>query len=134
MLSATDISFTFHNVSINTIANETYSPTMDNTLHSTMFLLILLLQKRIQVMATIFTFHNVSINTNSAINQAADSISSLQSTMFLLIPNQLRKSRIAINYFTFHNVSINTSVILFLGYFSLPLHSTMFLLILRWKL
>ena len=53
--------FTFHNVSINTFLNSSPFRRI-TTLHSTMFLLILvkvLLVKSV----THFTFHNVSINT-----------------------------------------------------------------------
>ena len=53
--------FTFHNVSINTDIEE-INETTDQSLHSTMFLLIHMLTA-LAVIAIIFTFHNVSINT-----------------------------------------------------------------------
>ena len=56
-------SFTFHNVSINTELGKCVRRRL-LTLHSTMFLLILLRIAQ-NVLKTIFTFHNVSINTRS---------------------------------------------------------------------
>ena len=55
-----------------------------------------------------FTFHNVSINTNG-----------------------LCDGFYSMNNFTFHNVSINTKRMEEMDWDLVPLHSTMFLLILR---
>ena len=97
--------FTFHDVSINTHAlnhttplQETLHSTMFlliplllimylyqlQTLHSTMFLLILVNIAK-QLYNTIFTFHDVSINTGLVADAMKD-VQTLHSTMFLLIP------------------------------------------------
>ena len=77
-------SFTFHNVSINT---RSVMPcrSLLLSLHSTMFLLILLAKIALQKFLKFFTFHNVSINT------LFDHIHCILCV-----------------HFTFHNVSINT--------------------------
>ena len=77
--------FTFHNVSINTDVWMCLHTSIW-TLHSTMFLLILLVQAD-HIVLLFFTFHNVSINTNG---------------MAIYADGHL--------IFTFHNVSINTDI------------------------
>ena len=100
-------SFTFHNVSINTLAHPT-AQTSHISLHSTMFLLIRHHHTEIVHDLKNFTFHNVSINTTET---------STRMEMWL--------------DFTFHNVSINTEQKKYNGYqLFASLHSTMFLLIL----
>ena len=97
--------FTFHNVSINSDFCDRTRP-RGLYLHSTMFLLILL------VLSFVLYFH---LN--------------LHSTMFLLIHVLSMFCLLFFSIFTFHNVSINsvtaTPVSVILTY----LHSTMFLLI-----
>ena len=78
--------FTFHNVSINTRRLE-FRLIRLNTLHSTMFLLILMAGQEIYSILN-FTFHNVSINTKRLGTNAGSS-----------------------GDFTFHNVSINTKIL-----------------------
>ena len=76
--------FTFHDVSINTNSSE-YQNRFINSLHSTMFLLIL--ERSFSVSRRLYH--------------------SLHSTMFLLIPGY--QIPFTVNYvFTFHDVSINT--------------------------
>ena len=99
------VNFTFHYVSINT-KNNTYQETSHPSLHSTMFLLILLVVSLITSPLADFTFHYVSINTFFLFVLFLPFVS-LHSTMFLLIPS-----------------SIQTT-----AFTKLPLHSTMFLLI-----
>ena len=77
----------------------------DLSLHSTMFLLILIAVKLLLGLQA-FTFHDVSINTDTT---------------------QSRKDSVL--NFTFHDVSINTPFPALLLLPVLPLHSTMFLLI-----
>ena len=77
--------FTFHDVSINTETAKNLL-TEKETLHSTMFLLILL-QENIIFNPHIFTFHDVSINTSS-----------------------VRVALLRWISFTFHDVSINTEI------------------------
>ena len=101
--------FTFHNVSINT-GLYTINEGRDASLHSTMFLLILICRYFIVVTSS-FTFHNVSINTVRGGN----------------------RHRIEWN-FTFHNVSINTERSWSKPIRNHALHSTMFLLIRRFLL
>ena len=100
-----DAHFTFHNVSINTM-NEKHSPTLDNTLHSTMFLLIRFYP--IQICLQIRSLHSTMF---LLIHRPASYLfllpTSLHSTMFLLIPRPTTTMRLA-RFFTFHNVSINT--------------------------
>ena len=98
--------FTFHYVSINTVQGDRHRCILE-TLHSTMFLLILSFGYLAEC-GCLFTFHYVSINT---VRSGHDSHrgSALHSTMFLLI----RKARLKT-----------------CGPF-LTLHSTMFLLIQR---
>ena len=78
-------SFTFHNVSINTYRPGEHSDRACWTLHSTMFLLILLCKYSL-----------------------SSSIISLHSTMFLLIRVVVHRMYFFCFDFTFHNVSINT--------------------------
>ena len=77
----------------------------DLSLHSTMFLLILIAVKLLLGLQA-FTFHDVSINTDTT---------------------QSRKDSVL--NFTFHDVSINTKVPRVSWYSGSSLHSTMFLLI-----
>ena len=77
----------------------------DLSLHSTMFLLILIAVKLLLGLQA-FTFHDVSINTDTT---------------------QSRKDSVL--NFTFHDVSINTDVFFHHSLKLSPLHSTMFLLI-----
>ena len=98
--------FTFHDVSINTLSS-THSKSRVVPLHSTMFLLIQKTGSATITATYLFTFHDVSINTLSG-NSLVDSADS----------------------FTLHDVSINTlrrcpAVLQLLH----TLHSTMFLLI-----
>ena len=99
------ISFTFHNVSINTARKLANSAPLFPALHSTMFLLIRLYQISTAFIQSSFTVHNVSINTSGAWQLA----------------------ELGLN-FTFHNVSIKTAVDAQAFPFFHPLHSTMFLL------
>ena len=78
------------------------------TLHSTMFLLIQKTGSATITATYLFTFHDVSINTSRQYQEA----------QYLLD-------------FTFHDVSINTGVTSRTAFLKHPLHSTMFLLILR---
>ena len=96
--------FTFHNVSINT-KQDGCDNRCDMTLHSTMFLLIRVSDSS-PFHSPSFTFHNVSINTRSR--------------------TQTHLSRLN---FTFHNVSINTKASRRKSNLHASLHSTMFLLI-----
>ena len=77
----------------------------DLSLHSTMFLLILIAVKLLLGLQA-FTFHDVSINTDTT---------------------QSRKDSVL--NFTFHDVSINTVLLFFFLQNFIALHSTMFLLI-----
>ena len=77
--------FTFHDVSINTIS-WMRCWTSNSSLHSTMFLLIRYFKRRIQEIEAIFTFHDVSINTAMKLLDISGQ-RSLHSTMFLLIRN-----------------------------------------------
>ena len=100
------INFTFHNVSINTwqrLLLQFWNP----SLHSTMFLLILWQLPRA----------NISDIT-------------LHSTMFLLIRGSTTGIVTSVSSFTFHNVSINTRDDRARYHRKKTLHSTMFLLIL----
>ena len=98
--------FTFHNVSINTDVLNRSCNNLSSSLHSTMFLLILI--------CSWLCFQVYS---------------SLHSTMFLLIlvKNYGFAGRVFV--FTFHNVSINTEDLAGSGWKDSTLHSTMFLLI-----
>ena len=98
--------FTFHNVSINTSESWVRSWIVDHTLHSIMFLLILYTTDIVVEEIEFFTFHNVSINTCGLDF----------------------KRTITIN-FTFHNVSINTEKVDDTYSALVSLHSIMFLLI-----
>ena len=95
--------FTFHNVSINSDFCDRTRP-RGLYLHSTMFLLILL------VLSFVLYFH---LN--------------LHSTMFLLIRPATTQSCLSIITFTFHNVSINSRYLIFLIF---PTFSLLFLSIL----
>ena len=81
---ASQLIFTFHNVSINTYLKNQL-PQRLFSLHSIMFLLIPKLPNNFGSIRFLFTFHNVSINTKA---------------WWQKYPNA--------NIFTFHNVSINT--------------------------
>ena len=98
--------FTFHNVSINTVAQSETTPMEEYPLHSTMFLLILWQLPRA----------NISDIT-------------LHSTMFLLIRGSTTGIVTSVSSFTFHNVSINTRDDRARYHRKKTLHSTMFLLI-----
>ena len=97
--------FTFHDVSINTLSS-THSKSRVVPLHSTMFLLIQKTGSATITATYLFTFHDVSINTSRQYQEA----------QYLLD-------------FTFHDVSINTGVTSRTAFLKHPLHSTMFLLI-----
>ena len=99
------IFFTFHYVSINTEFDQKYDQLL-NTLHSTMFLLILDSIKTGKHTIIHFTFHYVSINTKT-----------------------VREETEAGQDFTFHYVSINTDIRHGAPGGKRSLHSTMFLLI-----
>ena len=103
------ITFTFHNVSINSLRLRTiWSPKL--YLHSTMFLLIrinssLLLVVLLDLHSTMFLL----IPVNTALSKFK--FFHLHSTMFLLI-RLLPVSDFDTDYtFTFHNVSINSTLI-----------------------
>ena len=98
--------FTFHDVSINTMYQTDLTSRIHLPLHSTMFLLIHITMKQIELDDLYFTFHDVSINTSRQYQEA----------QYLLD-------------FTFHDVSINTGRAKFYPAKFLSLHSTMFLLI-----
>ena len=122
------LSFTFHNVSINTsIPFKRKEGKV--SLHSTMFLLIRRTRGRYSRETTCFTFHNVSINTEAFPAALQPLQTALHSTMFLLIRNcyiasgssqqSLHSTMFLLILkaqgwtlesicFTFHNVSINT--------------------------
>ena len=100
--------FTFHDVSINTMYQTDLTSRIHLPLHSTMFLLIHITMKQIELDDLYFTFHDVSINTSRQYQEA----------QYLLD-------------FTFHDVSINTGVTSRTAFLKHPLHSTMFLLILK---
>ena len=97
--------FTFHYVSINT-SNVLQVQPIFQTLHSTMFLLILPWRTSISKHA-VFTFHYVSINTDMRVG-SAPVVRTLHSTMFLLIQDQSVIINCTGIFFTFHYVSINT--------------------------
>ena len=99
----------------------------DPSLHSTMFLLILVCIGKV-CSSLIFTFHDVSINTViSHLNSVL--ITALHSTMFLLIQTKKNGTVVRTYLFTFHDVSINTVENDELHRLCATLHSTMFLLI-----
>ena len=120
--------FTFHDVSINTLAvafADVFSVffTFHDVSINTAFL------DRIYEAGQFFTFHDVSINTENSAQMAAQ-VAALHSTMFLLIPMPItgkidrkytlhstmfllirrrRSCNVPLSfYFTFHDVSINT--------------------------
>ena len=100
-------SFTFHDVSINTIRKTKPAKKFHN-----------------------FTFHDVSINT--IITQLyVFAFITLHSTMFLLIQESEGFNLYCLPVFTFHDVSINTVGAYLTAYLGDTLHSTMFLLIRR---
>ena len=140
--------FTFHNVSINTdcilqmlrilaylhstmflliliLSSSSHSSSIN--LHSTMFLLIRIFRD-LMTKTSSFTFHNVSINTKNSL-YSSNIFSYLHSTMFLLIQSQSQTLYRLHSVFTFHNVSINTSFGVECTLLVSYLHSTMFLLI-----
>ena len=103
------LSFTFHNVSINTQNWPKFLPGPGKSLHSTMFLLIRDLDWCFEFIYVFFTFHNVSINTRYPANEST-TWRALHSTMFLLIHLRLLQGFLSDHNFTFHNVSINTEI------------------------
>ena len=104
---ALTLSFTFHNVSINSSTRKGIIKSKLH-LHSTMFLLILWQAEMRLVINYLFTFHNVSINSLT-FPILSTVVPNLHSTMFLLIPVEIVEARL----------------------FNSNLHSTMFLLILQ---
>ena len=103
---------------------------VDDALHSTMFLLIQLLEvARQQVLPTLHSTMFLLIRYPGEPVQRKNG--PLHSTMFLLIRNQGSYPGRKLQHFTFHNVSINTSDSGDKLFYLLPLHSTMFLLIRR---
>ena len=100
-----EIIFTFHYVSINT-GKSREERFIDESLHSTMFLLIL---------KPVFQFFTTYVT--------------LHSTMFLLIPVSALLDTLEGIHFTFHYVSINTVWRSLTFCCDSSLHSTMFLLI-----
>ena len=78
------IYFTFHDVSINTTADDVITALIP-PLHSTMFLLIRKTLLHSRMSHSSFTFHDVSINTDEQLDHM-----------------------IGAYFFTFHDVSINT--------------------------
>ena len=126
----------------------------NSPLHSTMFLLILLLSTDREKHIHNFTFHYVSINTGKK-QCTTLRFQTLHSTMFLLIPPpQVYNLIILLNFtfhyvsintllwkstsadlrnFTFHYVSINTKLAFHIFQHQKSLHSTMFLLIRMWQ-
>ena len=77
------LSFTFHDVSINTLSALSCADS-SASLHSTMFLLIPVFSEVSSVEEN-FTFHDVSINTVPGADPFQIGVA-LHSTMFLLIP------------------------------------------------
>ena len=77
------------------------------TLHSTMFLLILIPGCHLQTVPA-FTFHYFSINTHRSRLLMCVELVTLHSTMFLLIPDEAGVPVPEVLSFTFHYVSINT--------------------------
>ena len=104
-MNPVEVKFTFHNVSINSTVEE-YKKKHKLNLHSTMFLLIPLLD-------------TLQLNQNLY----------LHSTMFLLIPIDSISLSSIVFLFTFHNVSINSNTHVIKKDTVPYLHSTMFLLI-----
>ena len=141
--------FTFHYVSINT-QSHSFLMLCFHTLHSTMFLLILLrclllsfLQLSlhftmfllilpvdpVDLASTLFTFHYVSINTRS--DQHRGKCRTDFTFHYVSINTTVLSTVRTLDlYFTFHYVSINTGQGFINGIGSMTLHSTMFLLIL----
>ena len=98
-----------------------------SSLHSTMFLLILL--QLLSLMFSRFSLHSTMFLLIRRFWIATTYLHrSLHSTMFLLILFKTNCFPIRTN-FTFHDVSINTSSAQFPVNLFYPLHSTMFLLI-----
>ena len=99
----------------------------DLSLHSTMFLLILIAVKLLLGLQA-FTFHDVSINTDTT-QSRKDSVLNFTfhdvsiNTLFFQALFDFR------NIFTFHDVSINTYMVINAKDSLITLHSTMFLLI-----
>ena len=105
-----------------------FLPVCFHPLHSTMFLLILLLFCLAVYYNIIFTFHNVSINTPSKTLQALIHCS-LHSTMFLLIRRPQRSEPLFLS--TLHSTMflLIRNTVFRSGDAGTALHSTMFLLI-----
>ena len=102
--------FTFHNVSINTWRRRGLLTMVDDALHSTMFLLIQLLEvARQQVLPTLHSTMFLLIRYPGEPVQRKNG--PLHSTMFLLIRNQGSYPGRKLQHFTFHNVSINTCLV-----------------------
>ena len=142
--------FTFHYVSINT-QSHSFLMLCFHTLHSTMFLLILLrclllsfLQLSlhftmfllilpvdpVDLASTLFTFHYVSINTRS--DQHRGKCRTDFTFHYVSINTTVLSTVRTLDlYFTFHYVSINTGTDGRLLTHRFSLHSTMFLLIHR---
>ena len=99
-------SFTFHNVSINTVVDGDMKIKLNSfTFHNVSINTIILRRPRFR--PRVFTFHNVSINTDFQVFTFLCR-TSLHSIMFLLIRNNASGMPVSILCFTFHNVSINT--------------------------
>ena len=99
----------------------------DLSLHSTMFLLILIAVKLLLGLQA-FTFHDVSINTDTT-QSRKDSVLNFTFHDVSINTSQIRRGDAILAFFTFHDVSINTPTILVKLNFLQTLHSTMFLLI-----
>ena len=99
----------------------------DLSLHSTMFLLILIAVKLLLGLQA-FTFHDVSINTDTT-QSRKDSVLNFTFHDVSINTVVIVQAVSSFSFFTFHDVSINTNVNSFDFHVYLPLHSTMFLLI-----
>ena len=121
--------FTFHNVSINTVAQSETTPMEEYPLHSTMFLLIpWFLFRWCKMLLTLHSTMFLLILWQ--LPRANISDITLHSTMFLLIRGSTTGIVTSVSSFTFHNVSINTRDDRARYHRKKTLHSTMFLLIL----
>ena len=103
------LSFTFHNVSIKTSLGLGDGRNQKNSLHSTMFLLKPLKEKKwavdiIPLHSTMFLLKPRAAELSVAVFDA------LHSTMFLLKHKNDLKNTPGIKVFTFHNVSIKTKI------------------------
>ena len=99
--------FTFHNVSINTMRRDTSGRNPFETLHSTMFLLILT-QKQSYRSGKSALHSTMFLLIRWIDGSITIRILPLHSTMFLLILILRRNTLLNDSLFTFHNVSINT--------------------------